>query len=265
MCTCQHSGSCQPDLCAFLQTFHNYGCVLVLSCESCAILHVETLQLKDSACAGMQGSTSLAAVVQWLRLTAAQPTIMANPCHPTSKRARQHSRRQQSAARQTDHASSTALHATDNAIHPSQQQLQHQLPGLGKQEAETACQLVRQAADSASGCLKQEADTDSGLLKQETDSAFQSATSLQPSAAAAGASSSTEAATAPEVNEAASAGASRQAAASSRGSSVLGMTSQQEWACMDCLSQLRDIMFAELPLQSAVEVPLLDAGAMGGS
>lgn len=204
----------------------------------------------------MQGDTSLPAVVQWLRLMAASPSNhVAQPHQRISKRRRQtktHKQQEQQQQQQQQHPDDELhTHPTVTSMCPSQalpdsfqQPNQHSFQQLLMSDepikepielliGQPIEQPIGQSPDISDACLLHQ-HSPAALADQGTVTAAVLA-SAAPSAAAAGG-----------------------AVEESQGTSPCGWSGQHEWAYMDCLSQLREAMFADLPPPVPAEVPLLD-------
>ena len=172
-------------------------------------------------------------VLHWLRSTAASPSDHAahSQARPSKRTARTNKPRQQASQQhqETANPSMQHTHAQQNSV-PNPIQHTSQLSTSDGQS--------KNAASHVTAAHLLQPDLCAVLADREA------AAAATPSAVAASA----------------GAAAAGEACGISGAAATLGWSMQRDWASMDCLSQLRDAMFADLPLPVAAE-PLLDHAA----
>lgn len=252
---------------------------LVIQCKTCTspgnrylvlLCHLSTAMLvclplnwcgaMSNGCAGtnssalpvMQGDTSLPAVVQWLHLMAASPSNHdAQPNQRISKRRRQpktHNKQQQQPKDELHtHPTVISMHSTQALPDSLQQPNQHSFQQLLMSDEPIEQPIEPLIGQPIEQPIGQSPDiSDARWLHQHSPAALAKQGSVTAAVLASAAPS------------AAAAGGAVQ---DSQGTSPCGWSRQHEWAYMDCLSQLREAMFADLPPPVPAEVPLLDHGS----
>ena len=175
----------------------------------------------------LQGDTALPSVMQWLRSTAAAPSDHAHSqARPSKRTARTNKLKQQPSQQHQETAdpSMQHTHAQQNSV-PNPAQYTSQLS--------TSDGQPNNAGSHVTAAHLLQPDQFAVLADQEV------AAAATPSAGAA---------------------AAGEACGVTGAAATPGWSMQHDWASMDCLSQLRDAMFADLPPPVAAE-PLLDHAA----
>lgn len=179
----------------------------------------------------MQGELELSALVHWLRFTAAsQPAHASHQAQSMSRRKRRAGKRMQQPVDQPADADMRPANLLHNSTHTAAQHSSQQLP------AEQ--QLLFHQDTNATTCSEHQ--NTAAVTGQETPVGMADALSLHLGGTAAHDAD----------------GADRL-----QHGRTACVSSQQEDAYMDCLSQLRDAMYADLPAPVSAEPPPLDHAA----